>query len=247
VGYKKWSGAAFPCADLILSKPTDIGLSVGGFFFARSTTQVKMEKLDLTKKYKSYFTAKTKPELVTIEKANFISIQGKGDPNAPAFADRIKALYATAYSIKFIYKDQNNDFTVSKLEGQWWFDENRYPGKNIETATEVPRSEWEYRLLIRMPEFVTEHDIDVATETVRAKKGILLAGEVKYFTMTEGRSVQMLHVGPFSTELGSLKQIATFTETNKLARNGLHHEIYLSDFRRTPPEKLRTILREPVK
>ena len=206
-----------------------------------------MNKLDLIKEYRNYFTAKAKPELVTIEEAHFIAIKGKGDPAAPAFAHNIEALYPIAYAIKFMYKAQNNDFTVSKLEAQWWYDENKFPGKNIETATEVPRSEWEYRLLIRMPEFVTANDLDIAKETVRKKKDIQLAGQIEFFTMTEGKSVQMLHIGPFSTEPITLKQIAAFCEQNKLAKYGLHHEIYLSDFRRTLPEKLKTILREPVK
>lgn len=207
-----------------------------------------MNKLDLTKEYRTYFTAKAKPALVTIEEAHFISITGKGDPAAPAFADNIEALYSTAYTIKFMCKAQNSDFIVSKLEGLWWFDENKFPGKTITTtATEVPRSEWEYRLLIRMPAFVTANDLGIAKETVRKKKNIQLAEQIEYFTMTEGKSVQMLHIGPFSTELETLKQIVAFTDLNKLAKNGLHHEIYLSDFRKTPPEKLKTILREPVK
>jgi hypothetical protein len=206
-----------------------------------------MNKIDLIKEYRNYFTAKAKPELVTIEEAHFIAIKGKGDPNAPAFAQNIEALYSIAYTIKFMYKAQNSDFTVSKLEAQWWYDENKFPGKNIETATEVPRSEWEYQLLIRMPAFVTANDLDMAKETVRKKKDIQLADQVEFFTMAEGQSVQMLHIGPFSTEPVTLKQIAAFCEQNKLAKNGLHHEIYLSDFRRTSPEKLKTILREPVK
>jgi hypothetical protein len=206
-----------------------------------------MEKLDLTRKYKTYFTAKTKPELVTIEEAHFISLPGKGDPSAPAFSQNIEALYSTAYTIKFMYKAQNNDFTVSKLEGLWWFDENKFPGKNIKTAaTDVPRSEWEYRLLIRMPDFVSARDIEAAKQTVVAKKNIQLAAQVEHFIMNEGKCVQMLHVGPFSTEPESLLQIGAFIEENKLGRNGLHHEIYLSDFRKTSPEKLKTILREPV-
>lgn len=206
-----------------------------------------MNKLDLTKKYKAYFTAKTKPNLVTIEAAHFISITGKGDPGGPEFTSHIQALYPIAYAIKFIHKAQNNDFTVSKLEGLWWFDENKYPGKNITTATEVPRCEWEYRLLIRMPEFVTAKDLETARETVSVKKDVPLAARVEFYKMNEGRCVQMMHVGPFSKEPESLLQIAAFSEQHKLERNGLHHEIYLSDFRKTAPEKLKTILREPVK
>lgn len=207
-----------------------------------------MNKLDLTKAYKTYFTAKPKPELVNIEEAHFISLTGKGDPSAPAFAKNIEALYSTAYTLKFAYKAKNSDFVVSKLEGQWWFDEARFPGKNIKTAaTEVPRSEWEYRLLIRMPDFVTAGDIEAAKQSVIARKNIELAAQVQHFTLNEGKCVQMLHVGPFATEPESLLQIAAFTEQNRLARNGLHHEIYLSDFRKTSPEKLKTILREPVR
>jgi hypothetical protein len=207
-----------------------------------------MEKLDLTKKYKTYFTAKTKPELVEIGKANFISITGKGDPSDKAFVDRIEALYPVAYAIKFDFKAKDKDFVVSKLEGLWWFDEKKFSNMTIANApTEVPRSEWEYRLLIRLPDFVTKKDFEKAVKTVSEKKNVRLVQELEYFTMTEGKSIQVLHVGPYSTEPETLKEIAKFAEDNKLAKNGLHHEIYLSDFRKTKPEKLKTILREPVK
>jgi hypothetical protein len=186
--------------------------------------------------------------LVQIEKAQFISICGKGDPSDKVFGERIEALYATAYTIKFVFKAKGSDFSVSKLEGLWWFDETKYVNKSIaNAAVEISRSDWEYRLLIRMPDFVAKSDLNTATAAVVKKKDIQLAREIEYFTMTEDRSVQMLHVGPFSTEPDSLQQISAFMETNKLSRNGLHHEIYLSDFRKTKPEKLKTILREPVK
>ncbi|MBK9994615.1 MAG: GyrI-like domain-containing protein [Saprospiraceae bacterium] len=207
-----------------------------------------MDKLDLTKKYKTYYTAKTKPELVQIEVAQFISICGKGDPNDKPFSDNIEALYSTAYTLKFIYKAIDKDFVVSKLEGLWWFDEAKYTGKDMVTTTvEVPRSEWEYRLLIRLPDFVTKQELEKAKETVLSKKGIQLAKHIEFHEMTEGKCVQMLHLGPFSTEPATLKQIQNFCETNALTKNGFHHEIYLSDFRKTESDKLKTILREPVK
>ncbi len=207
-----------------------------------------MNKLDLTKAHKSYFSAKTKPELVTIESARFISIQGKGDPSGQPFADNIEALYTIAYTLKFMYKAKDHDFVVSKLEGLWWFDEEKFRNKNIASSSvEVPRSEWEYRLLIRLPDFVLEPEIETAKQAARAKQKSPLVTKVEFFTMNEGKSVQMLHVGPFSTEPESLRQIWLFMEANKLDRNGLHHEIYLSDFRKTEPQKLKTILREPVK
>lgn len=207
-----------------------------------------MEKLDLSKKYKSYFTAKTKPELLEFETAQFISICGKGDPSDKQFADTLEALYSTAYTLKFTYKLINKDFVVSKLEGLWWFDEKKFANKAIsESCIEVPRSEWKYRLLIRLPEFITKQDIRQAKETVIEKKKIHLAKQIEFFIMKEGKSVQMLHVGPFSTEPETLQQIEKFMKTNNLIKNGLHHEIYLSDFRKTKPDKLKTILREPVK
>lgn len=207
-----------------------------------------MEKLDLTKKYKTYFNASTKPEILEIEPVQFISIVGKGDPSDKQFVDKIEALYSIAYTLKFAYKAKDKDFVVSKLEGLWWFDKKKFANKTlVNSSVEVPRSEWEYRLLIMLPDFITKQDVEKAKETVVAKKGIQLAQQVEYFTMAEGKSVQMLHVGPFSTEPETLKQIGEFVETKKLDKNGLHHEIYLSDFRKTEANKLKTILREPVK
>jgi hypothetical protein len=207
-----------------------------------------MEKLDLTKKYKTYYTASSKPALVTIEKAQFLSITGKGDPSQKEFSEKIQALYSTAYTIKFMYKAKEKDFAVAKLEGLWWFDEQKYKVLTMDEAPKtVPRSEWEYRLLIRLPDYVTQSDVSSAIETVLSKKQLALANEVALFEMTEGKCVQMMHVGPFDKEPESLQKIFAFCRANNLQKNGSHHEIYLSDFRKTAPDKLKTILREPVR
>lgn len=207
-----------------------------------------MDKLDLTKLYKAYYTAKTRPEIVDIDAGRYLSIPGKGDPSSPAFAERIQALYATAYVIKFAYKAQGKDFTVAKLEGLWWYDQVRYAGVGMNDApTAIPRSEWEYRLLIRLPEYVEREAVAEAAKKAVAEKGIALAGAVSYFELQEGTCIQMLHVGPFDKEPESLQQIGAFCRERGLQQNGLHHEIYLSDFRKTAPDKLKTILREPVK
>ncbi|MFC7524625.1 GyrI-like domain-containing protein [Parapedobacter sp. GCM10030251] len=207
-----------------------------------------MEKLDLTKLYTSYYSAKTTPELVDIEPANFLSLVGKGDPSGPLFSEKLQALYATAYSIKFRCKEFDKDFVVPKLECLWWYDEHRFNHFSMSDApANIPRSEWEYRLLIRMPEFVTENDVQKGIETVISKKAPTFARDIEFYRMTEGKSIQMLHIGPFSMEPQSLARIAEFSEARGLKRNGVHHEIYLSDFRKTAPEKLKTILREPVK
>jgi hypothetical protein len=207
-----------------------------------------MAKIDLTKKHKSYFTAKAEPELVEFGKANFISITGKGDPSGKDFSKKIEALYPVAYKIKFDSKAKGRDFVVSKLEGLWWYDERKYHNQTMVSASiDVPRSEWEYRLLIRQPDFISENDFELAREFVLRKKNSEFARQVEYFTMTEGKCVQMLHLGPYSAEPGTLMIMLEFIQKNKLLRNGLHHEIYLSDFRKTADEKLKTILREPVK
>lgn len=206
-----------------------------------------MEKLDLSKEYKTYYTAKTKPELVTIEKAYFLSICGKGDPSAPAFAKRIEALYATGYTIKFAFKARGKDFVVARLEGLWWYDQERYGGLTMEEApVKIPREEWEYRLLIRMPDFVSEPDVVSAVDAVLKKKAIGLVSDIRFFEMHEGKCVQMLHVGPFDKEAETLQVMKGFMDEKGVKQNGLHHEIYLSDFRKVEAGKLRTILREPV-
>ena|SRR6218665_1573135 len=205
-------------------------------------------KTDLTKTYKSYYSAKAAPQLITIGKAQYISIIGKGDPSSEQFAQKIAALYPVAYALKFMSKAAGNDFTVAKLEGLWWFDERKFAGISMEDSpAKIPRAEWEYRLLIRLPEFVSKEQVQTAVETVSVKKKLPLAGEVEYFEMEEGECVQALHTGPFDKEPETLAEMNIFMVVNALAKNGLHHEIYLSDFRKTPPEKLKTILREPVK
>ncbi|MDR6803917.1 hypothetical protein J2Y45_001186 [Dyadobacter sp. BE34] len=207
-----------------------------------------MEKLDLTKHFKSYYTAKAEPEVLHIEKARYLSITGKGDPSGEDFAQKIQAIYPVAYALKFAFKAQGKDFTVAKLEGLWWYDEVRYAGISIaDSPKAIPRSEWEYRLLIRIPDYVEKKDVETAVEASFASKGQAAIREVSYFEMNEGKVVQMLHTGPFDNEPETLAKLNDFISAHALGRNGLHHEIYLSDFRKTPPHKLKSILREPVK
>ena len=207
-----------------------------------------MEKLDLTRQFKSYYTAKSRPELVHIEKAQYLAIQGKGDPSGESFTQKIQAIYPVAYALKFAFKGQGKDFVVAKLEGLWWYDEDRYRNATIDnTPTTIPRSEWEYRLMIRIPDFITQKEVESTVAECYATKGVAEIKEVSFFELEEGKVAQMLHTGPFDTEPETLAKLMEFMTTHNLGRNGLHHEIYLSDFRKTPPHKLKTILREPVK
>lgn len=206
-----------------------------------------MLKTDFTKKYRPYYTAKTEPELVQLDPVVYLSLTGKGDPSGKEYADKIQMLYTTAYAIKFSFKAREEDFIVPKLEALWWFDKERYKDISIKEApTLVPRSEWYYRLLIRMPESIGDKDVIHATRVAAEKQPGIILEKPELFTLREGKCVQLLHIGPFDREPESLEKIQVFTKEHKLKRNGLHHEIYLSDFRKTSPEKLRTILREPV-
>ena len=197
-------------------------------------------KLDLTKEYKTYYTAKTGPEVVEFAEIPFLTIEGKGEPGGKEFTTKVEALYPLAYSVKNICKKQGKDFGVPKLEGLWWVESDR-------PALEVPREEWQWKLLIRMPDFVTSEMVEKAKEEVFKKKGIELIKEIKFEKMKEGKCVQILHIGPYSTEPESLAKMKKLMEEENLVKNGLHHEIYLSDPRRVPEEKWKTILRQPVK
>ncbi len=127
---------------------------------------MKQTKLDLTKEYKSYYTAKTTPEIVEIEEGQFLTIEGKGAPGSEKFQAKVGALYALAYGVKNICKNQGEDFVVPKLEGLWWVDSDK-------PASEVPREEWRWKLLIRMPEFVTSEIVE------KAKKEVVLLKPLK--------------------------------------------------------------------
>ncbi|MEM3404442.1 MAG: GyrI-like domain-containing protein [Nitrososphaeria archaeon] len=197
-------------------------------------------KLDLTKEYKTYYTAKAIPEIVEFDKAQFLAIEGRGAPGSKEFTAKIEALYTIAYGVKNLCKKQGNDFGVPKLEGLWWVESDK-------AALEVPREEWRWKLLIRMPKFVTSEIVEKAEAETIKKKDIELAQEIMFEKITEGKCIQIMHVGPYSTEPESLSKMRKLMEKKNLIENGLHHEIYLSDPRRVPGEKMKTILRQPVK
>jgi len=207
-----------------------------------------MEKVDLTKTRRAFFTAGNKPALVELPAVQYLSITGKGDPSGPDYAQNISALFSTTYTLKFALKAKELDFAVAKLEGQWWFNEQQYGGVSMSDAPKlIPRSEWEYRMLIMMPDFVTETALQAAIESVVAKKQLETAKNVRLITLEEGKCVQIMHNGPFDREPETLLLVKDFCEANGLLKNGHHHEVYLSDFNKTAPEKLKTILREPVR
>ncbi len=199
-----------------------------------------MSKLDLIKEFKSYYKAGKQPEIVEFGELNYLTIDGKGEPAGKVFVSKVEALYPLAYGIKKICKEQENDFGVPKLEGLWWVEGNT-------PALEVPRSEWCWKLLIRMPEFVTkEMMISTQPEVAKKKKNELIQ-EISFEKLTEGKSVQIMHIGPYSTESKTINTLMEFIAENGLSINGLHHEIYISDPRKTEASKMKTLIRYPVR
>jgi hypothetical protein len=199
-------------------------------------------KLDLFKKYKADYVAPRKPVLVTIGPAKYLAIEGKGAPAGAAFQVSVGALYAVAFTVKMTRKFAGkSDYKVAWLEGLWWGPDRRAP-----FAVRSP-NDWRWKLLIRTPTFVTARDLARAQRELLAKGKVREVGKVKLETLREGRCVQMLHVGPYDKEPATLEAMQDFAEERGHAFRGVHHEIYLSDPRRTPPAKLRTILRHSVR
>lgn len=197
-------------------------------------------KIDLVKENKMYYTAKTKPQIVEFSEMLYLTVEGSGEPAGKNFTEAIQVLYPFAYGIKGICKKSGKDFAVAKLEGLWWVKSNK-------PALEVPRKEWHWKLLIQLPDFVTSEIVESARlETIKKKK-IDLLEDVRFEKITEGKCVQALHTGPYATEPETIAEMKKVMELNDFVENGLHHEIYLSDPRKTPPQKMKTILRQPVK
>ena len=198
--------------------------------------------LDLAKLWKPDYAAPRKPALLDIGPAVYLAVEGKGEPGGADFSVRVGALYAMAYTIKMTRKfDGRQDYTVSKLEAQWW------GGEGEPCFANLPKSEWRWRLMIRTPDFVAEKELEAARAALQKRGKDAGTEDVRLFSFTEGPCVQMLHVGPYEREAETVEKMLAFAGTKGMAPHGPHHEIYISDPRRVPPARLKTILRRPVK
>ncbi|MEQ8928064.1 MAG: GyrI-like domain-containing protein [Fulvivirga sp.] len=199
-----------------------------------------MNKLDLTKTDKAYYLAKNEPQIVNVYNYNYLSISGVSAPEEPIFNGAIEAIYSVAYGVKFSLKEQNKDFVVPKMEAQWWVEGNL-------PFEETPRKEWHWNIVIPMPEFVAKADVEEAIQNAIAKKGSKQISEVEFKPLNEGKSIQVLHIGSYDAEGPTLEKLFTYAAQQGLEINGKHHEIYISDPRKTATENLKTIIRYPVK
>lgn len=207
--------------------------------------EATIEKLDLQKEDSNYYRAGKKPSLKDLDSYYYLSTSGRCDPKSDHFLEAIDKLYAVAYAIKFICKSEDMDFVVPKMEGFWWIDGGL---EAQHMFAQTPPDQWNWKIVIRMPDFVEGDHYYRGIQKVKAKNSELLQNDdVKFELINEGLCVQGLHIGSFYEEEPTIANIMQYIQDNGLQVNGYHHEIYLSDPRRTPEEKLKTILRYAVK
>lgn len=203
-------------------------------------------KHEWRKKEKHYYLPKSKPEIVNIESFKFIQIKGSGNPNNEIFSEKVGVLYSIAYAIKMMPKKNITpegyfDYTVYPLEGIWGLDEEGLKKDTFDKNNLV------YNIMIRQPDFVTKEVFDLALDMTKKKKPNKYLDEVEFGEIHEGMCVQMMHIGPFDDEYKSFELMKEFCHKNNLSiRDKRHREIYISDFRKTSQEKLKTVLRYMV-
>lgn len=205
---------------------------------------------DFKKEYKELYKPKDKPSIINVEKANFIAVRGVGDPNAEnsEYKQSISLLYPIAYAIKMSKKgdykiDGYFDFVVPPLEGFWW-------QEGIKGVDYANKDSFNFISLIRMPDFVTKEVFEWAIEeTTRKKKEDF--SKVEFFTYDEGLCVQCMHIGPYNDEPITVEAMHEYMIEQgyelDITDERFHHEVYISDVRKTSPEKLKTVLRYPIK
>lgn len=204
-----------------------------------------MTKIDLRKELAACYPTGKKaqvPHLVTVPAGTFLMADGSGDPNtSDRFTEVTGALYAIAYGAKFAAKDQGLDYSVMPLEGLWW-------AEDLAAFSAGRRDKWQWTLMIRQPDQLERAVITAAMEA-GVRKGKLaqsLAEEIRVERFDEGISAQILHVGPYEAEPPVIEALHEFVAAEGYELRGSHHEVYLGDPRRAAPDKLKTVLRNPV-
>lgn len=199
-----------------------------------------MTSIDLKKIHRDHYSAKRTPTVVDVPRRPFLMIDGSGDPNTSAeYKDAVEALYPIAYGLRAAVKDATGDaYTVMPLEGLWWIED-------MAGFDPVDKSSWSWTAMICVPDVVTKPLASDVIATVTSRKNLAAGAKVRLQEFTEGPAAQILHVGPYADEAPIIAELHRFIADNGHRLSGKHHEIYLSDPRRTDPSKLRTIIRQP--
>ena len=201
-----------------------------------------MQNLDLKKDLKLlYATLPGRVMLLDVPPLNFLMIDGTGNPNtAPAYAGAVQALYSLAYTIKFSLKKQvTADYPVMPLEGLWWMED-------MAQFSLARKDDWLWTMMIMQPEVVTPQVVEAARAAAQKKKPSPALDRIRLERFEEGPCAQVMHIGPYAAEAPTIQHLHAFIAESGFQRRGRHHELYLGDPRRTAPEKLKTILRQPV-
>lgn len=203
-----------------------------------------MPKIDFKKELKELYRPSAKAfSIVEVPAMNFLMIDGAGDPNtSQAYQDALQALYGVSYPLKFMSQQElGRDYVVMPLEGLWW-------AEDMETFTaESDKNAWLWTAMIMQPEWITEDMVERAVARVREKEDSPALEQLRFQVFDEGLSAQILYVGPYADEGPTIARLHAFIAENGYELHGKHHEIYLSDPRRTAPEKLKTVIRQPVR
>lgn len=205
---------------------------------------------DFKKEFKEFYQPKTKPSIITIPKMNYLAVRGTGDPNQEdsAYKESIELLYGVAYTLKMSHKTDYKiegffDYVVPPLEGFWWQEDR-------EGVDYGHKEQFSFISVIRLPDFVTKDNVDWAISQASKKKKRDFS-KVEFFTYDEGLCVQCMHVGPYNDEPKTVEAMHQFMEEEgyvlDITLERMHHEIYLGDVRKTAAEKLKTVLRHPIK
>lgn len=199
-------------------------------------------KIDMTREHRELYAPGRAPVMVEVPEFSFAMIDGHGDPNVSAdYREAIEALYTVSYTLKFALKrgPQQLDYRVMPLEGLWWTPDM------ADFSTER-KGDWDWTMMIRQPEEVTQEDFEQAVATAAGKKDLPAAPALRLERFAEGPAAQLLYVGPYADEGPAIERLHAFIAEQGRRRAGKHHEIYLGDPRRAAPEKLKTIVRQPV-
>ena len=201
-----------------------------------------MEKYDVKKALRQLYSPSASAfSRVTVPPLRYIAVDGEGDPNtAPAYAAAIEALFSVAYTLKFESKALGQDFVVAPLEALWSADDmGVFVSRN--------KDSWQWTAMINQPDWISDEMVAAAVEKVAGKKPNSSLELLRLITLDEGECVQILHIGSYDDEAPTLELLHDrYMPEHSLEFNGRHHEIYLSDARRTEPSKLKTVLRQPV-
>ena len=199
-------------------------------------------KIDFKRELGHLYTPGRTPSLVNVPEMAFLMIDGHGDPNtAESYRQAIEALYAVAYAVKFAAKRKPDgvDFAVMPLESLWWSDD-------LEDFAAGKKSNWSWTAMIMQPEPVTAETVEEARHELAAKRSLPALGLLRYEHFDEGPAAQVMHIGPYRDEGPIIRALHAFIDEQGFAAVGKHHEIYLGDPRRSAPEKLRTVIRQPI-